>query len=117
MPCKCCNNPLQLGCIPSCSSLVIDLGGNTLAGQIYSLQVQFAGGLIALTHRIANNGDNPEFDLQQLNESYHYQAAVLLNDQPVSLQDANLIDYDCLAFSTKIANFAQNLTTAPLMVL
>lgn len=116
MPCRCCNNPLQLGCIDSCALLILDIA-NTLAGGIFTLETDYLGAKIRLFSEIATDGDKPFFDMRQLNSNYAFKAYLYRNDLPVVLVDAEAAEYDCLTFNTVFATPTQNTVSKELTIL
>lgn len=116
MPCRCCTNSLLVGCVSNCAKLIINTG-STLAGDVFTLFVDFANTEQALQYVIPADGDKPIFELNSLNENYTFIGQVYRNDTAVKFSDSATNEYDCIKFSTRFSNALVDLQTIPLVIL
>jgi hypothetical protein len=118
MPCRCCANRLQLGCLDACGLLIFHIT-NTAPNDIFLLEVEFLNTKIRLSNQspIIVAGDKPTFDISQLNEKFTFIGFLYRNGTPVVLIDANAMQYDCIGFNTQIGSPTQNTQTQPLTIL
>lgn len=116
MPCRCCTNSLLIGCLSNCADLILDISG-TIAGDIFTLFVDFLGTEKSLQSVILNNGDKPTFNLSDLNENYNFVGTLYKDGAPVVLVDVATNQYDCIKFNTRYADAVNNLISQPLTIL
>lgn len=107
--CKCCDNPLNLGCLSPCGVLNLGL---VAAAATYTLVVTFAGQRCRIKKAFAA-GDNLEFPLETLNENYCYTGFLVIENEDGSCADLELIDefgsrFDCIKFCPELGGCYTN---------
>ena len=97
-PCPCCDNPLDLGCVP-CGGTVKLLDAAPKTGT-YKLMVQYLGSLVVLRFD-GTEGEPLTVGFGYLNPDFAYTAWLLDPDgERVAFPGAEEAEHDCIAFRT-----------------